>query len=45
MKAICKRVKEYRNQLNLSQGYAANCLGMDVTTYTQMENGNREITK
>ena len=44
MKAIYERIKDYRNQLHLSQVYVANYLGINRATYTQMENGNRKIT-
>ena len=44
MKSINERVKEFRNQLHLSQLYVANYLGINRATYTQMENGNRKIT-
>ena len=41
---IYERIKNYRNQLHLSQEYVANFLGINRATYTQMENGNRKIT-
>lgn len=44
MKAIYERIKGCRNQLHLSQEYVAKFLGMNRTTYTQLENGNRKIT-
>lgn len=44
MKTINERIKEYRNQLHLSQMYVASYLGINRATYTQMENGNRKIT-
>lgn len=44
MKDICERIKEYRIQLNLTQEYVANYLGINRATVTQMENGNRKIT-
>ena len=44
MKQIHERIKEYRNQLHLSQAYVASYLEMNRATYTQMENGNRKIT-
>lgn len=44
MKNVNERIKEYRNQLSLSQEYVSNFLGMNRTTYTQMENGNRKVT-
>lgn len=42
--SIYERIKNYRNQLHLSQEYVANFLGINRATYTQMENGNRKIT-
>ncbi len=44
MMNINERIKNYRNQLHLSQEYVANFLGINRATYTQMENGNRRIT-
>ena len=44
MTTINERIKNFRNQLHLSQEYAANFLGLNRTTYTQMENGKRKIT-
>lgn len=44
MMNINVRIKNYRNQLHLSQEYVANFLGINRATYTQMENGNRKIT-
>ena len=44
MKTVHERIKEFRNQLHLSQVYVANYLGINRATYTQMENGNRKIT-
>ena len=44
MKAINERIKNYREQLHLSQAYVANYLDINRATYTQMENGNRKIT-
>lgn len=41
---INERIKNYRNQLHLSQDYVANFIGINRATYTQMENGNRKIT-
>jgi len=41
---INERIKNFRNQLHLSQEYVANFLGINRATYTQMENGNRKIT-
>lgn len=44
MMNINERIKNYRNQLHLSQEYVANFLGINRATYTQMEKGNRKIT-
>lgn len=44
MKTINERIKEFRNQLHLSQEYVANFLGINRATYTQMENGKRKVT-
>ena len=44
MNDICKRLKELRNGLHLSQEYIANYLNVNRATYTQMENGKRKIT-
>lgn len=44
MKNVNERIKEYRNQLSLSQEYVSNFLGMNRATYTQIENGNRKVT-
>lgn len=41
---INERIKNLRNQLHLSQEYVANYLGLNRSTYTQMENGNRKVT-
>lgn len=43
MSAINERIKELRNQLHLSQDYVAKYLGVNRTTFTQMENGKRKI--
>jgi transcriptional regulator with XRE-family HTH domain len=43
MRGINERIKEYRNQLHLSQDYVAKYLGVSRSTFTQMENGNRKI--
>ena len=40
---INERMKELRNQLHLSQDYVAKYLGVNRSTFTQMENGNRKI--
>lgn len=44
MRTVYERIKEFRNQLHLSQMYVANYLEINRATYTQMENGNRKIT-
>lgn len=44
MKTINERIKEFRNQLHLSQEYVANFLGINRATYTQLENGKRKVT-
>lgn len=44
MIGIYERIKNFRNQLHLSQEYVANFLGINRATYTQMENGKRKIT-
>ncbi len=44
MMGINKRIKNFRNQLHLSQEYVANYLGINRATYTQMENEKRKIT-
>jgi len=38
-----ERIKELRTQLHLSQDYVAKYLGINRSTYTQMENGNRKV--
>jgi len=43
MEGLNERIKEYRNNLHLSQEYVANYLGIKRSTYTQMELGNREV--
>ena len=43
MAKINEKIKEMRNQLHLSQDYVANFLGINRSTYTQMENGKRKI--
>ncbi len=40
---IHDRIKELRNQLHLSQDYVAKYLGINRSTYTQMENGKRKV--
>ena len=44
MKEISERIKELRIQLHLSQEYVANHLGLNRTSFTQLENGNRKVT-
>ena len=41
---INERIKNLRNRFHLSQEYVANYLGLNRSTYTQMENGNRKVT-
>ena len=43
MANINERIKELRTQLHLSQDYVANFLGVNRSTYTQMENGKRKV--
>lgn len=43
MTMISDRIKSLRTQLHLSQDYVAKYLGVNRSTYTQMENGNRKI--
>ncbi len=43
MKNTQDRIKDIRLSLHLSQDYVANYLGVNRSTYTQMENGNRKI--
>ena len=43
MANICERIKELRIQLHLSQDYVAKFLGINRSTYTQMENGKRKV--
>lgn len=40
---INERMKELRVRLHLSQDYVAKFLGVNRSTVTQMENGNRKI--
>ena len=40
---INEKMKELRSQLHLSQDYVAKYLGVNRSTVTQMENGNRKI--
>ena len=44
MEKLWERIKNYRNQLNLTQEYVANYLGINRATVTQMENGKRKIS-
>ena len=43
MANVHERIKELRNQLHLSQDYVAKHLGINRSTYTQMENGKRKV--
>lgn len=43
MASINERIKEFRNQLHLSQDYVAKYLKVSRSTYTQMENGKRKV--
>ncbi len=43
MAKVNERIKELRTQLHLSQDYVAKFLGLNRSTYTQMENGNRKV--
>ena len=43
MRPIYEIIKEMRLQLHLSQEYVANYLGVNRSTFSQMENGNRKI--
>jgi len=43
MKKVHEKIKELRTQLHLSQDYVAKHLGLNRSTYTQMENGNRKV--
>jgi len=43
MSNVNEKIKELRNQLHLSQDYVAKYLGMNRSTYTQMENGKRKV--
>lgn len=43
MEGINERIKKLRVQLHLSQDYVAKYLGINRSTYTQMENGNRKV--
>ena len=44
MTAIHDRIKNYRNQLHLSQEYVADFLGINRASYTLMENGKSKVT-
>ena len=44
MEKLWERIKNYRNQLNLTQEYVANYLGINRATVTQMENGKRKVS-
>ena len=43
MTNIHERIKELRTRLHLSQDYVAKFLGINRSTYTQMENGKRKV--
>ena len=43
MANINERIKELRTRLHLSQDYVAKFLGVNRSTYTQMENGKRKV--
>ncbi len=43
MANIHERIKELRTKLHLSQDYVAKFLGINRSTYTQMENGKRKV--
>lgn len=43
MANIHERIKKLRTQLHLSQDYVAKFLGINRSTYTQMENGKRKV--
>lgn len=43
MAKIYERIKALRTELHLSQDYVARYLGVNRSTYTQIENGNRKI--
>ena len=43
MARLNEKIKEIRTQLHLSQDYVAKFLGINRSTYTQMENGNRKV--
>ncbi len=40
---VHERIKELRIQLHLSQDYVAKILGINRSTYTQLENGKRKV--
>ncbi len=44
MKRIYERIKELRIEMHLSQEYVAKYLGVNRSTYTLMEKGDRRIT-
>lgn len=43
MANLYERIKELRTQMHLSQDYVAKFLGINRSTYTQMENGKRKV--
>lgn len=44
MKGLNERIRALRTQHNLSQEYVASYLGMNRTSFNQLENGNRKTT-
>ena len=44
MKEVNERIKKYRTELNLTQEYVANYLGINRAAVTQIENGNRKVS-
>ena len=43
MSILCERIKKYRTELHLSQGYVAKYLEMSRASFNQMENGKRNV--
>ena len=44
MNGLSERIKAQRSRLHLSQEYVAKYLGMHRSSFTQMENGKRDVT-
>lgn len=44
MDGINERIRYYRDKFHLSQEYVSKYLGINRSTYSQMENGRRKIT-